>query len=130
MNSGGSSGTALLIYSRRSQAEAIARYVRSLGVCVIRIEGSFDGGCIPQDSRADLAVLDGLSPWVTGQSGIERLRESLPQTPIIVVTPHAGHRVRRQAMSAGGVTVLQEPLSERLFESSIRELLKASKARP
>ncbi len=71
---------------------------------------------------ADMVITDLLMPGMGGNELIQRLRQSDPDLPIVVVTGHTTFGDDRDIVAEGASAVLKKPIVLRELTDSLKEL--------
>ena len=82
-----------------------------------------EGLRLAAEKRPDLVILDMNMPGWGGPQTLPKLREILPQVPILLSTGRADQRAIDLARSHAGVTILAKPFSFRELQGAITALL-------
>lgn len=88
----------------------IAQDLRAHGFEVIEAANGFDTLLQVMRARPALVVLDLLMPWLGGLDALKQIRESAPNTIVVVVTGADDPSFAAQALSLGAAALLPKPL--------------------
>ncbi len=81
------------------------------------------------DNPPDLAVLDIKMPRMDGMELLRRLREKLPQLPVIFLTSKDDELDEALGLALGADDYITKPFSQRLLIARIRAILRRTEAR-
>lgn len=81
------------------------------------------------DNPPDLAVLDIKMPRMDGMELLRRLREKLPQLPVIFLTSKDDELDEALGLALGADDYITKPFSQRLLIARIRAILRRAEAR-
>jgi DNA-binding NtrC family response regulator len=90
--------------------ELIAQDLRAHGFEVIEAANGFDALLQVMRARPDIVVLDLLMPRLGGLEALKQIRESAPDTVVVVVTGGDDPSLAAQALFLGAADVLAKPL--------------------
>ncbi len=76
-----------------------------------------------ESGRLDLCLLDFKMPGMDGVELLEKIHESRPEVPAIMVTAYAGEDGDRRAMEAGTWKVMRKPVDVRLLIGMIGQAI-------
>lgn len=88
----------------------IAEYLRAHGFEVAEAVDGFDALLQIKRVRPRAVVLDLVMPRLGGLEALKQIRESSPETTVVVVTGLVDPGVHEQALAAGASTVLTKPV--------------------
>lgn len=88
----------------------LAEYLRAQGFEVLEAADGFDTLLKVKRARPGVVVLDLLMPRLGGLEALRQMRESVPETVVVVVTGADDPSLRAQAVAAGAGAVLSKPL--------------------
>lgn len=102
--------TILIIEDDSSQREILADYLGQHGFSVLSAMTGAQGIKQAQDRRPDLILLDYKLPDADGLEVLTELKESLPLTPVIIITAFGSIDMAVAAMRAGAFYYLTKPV--------------------
>lgn len=74
----------------------------------------------------DLILLDLSMPRTTGLSGVLRIRNAFPKTPVVVISGYEDHRIVSGVLALGVSGYIPKSISKRELANSISEVLRGS----
>lgn len=103
--------------------EALAEFLESEGyeVCLAK-DGGEAIGLFPS-FKPDLVLTDLHMPVLTGEQVLARLRETSPNTPVMIITARPTMDARREAERLGAANFLNKPLKLTDVLARIDELI-------
>jgi DNA-binding NtrC family response regulator len=117
----------LIADDERSLREALARFIRSLGMDVVGVaDGNEAAAALHQ---CDLLISDLRMPGMDGMALLAEARRRRPDLPVILLTGHATVSLAVEAMRAGAANFLTKPFELDDLEQAIRAAL-GGPARP
>ena len=100
----------LIVDDDASSAEAVEQLLVGSGYDVRPATDAATAELLHRSWCPDVVILDMVMPGVTGCDLLKRLRESTPETPIIVVSGHATVANTVEVLTAGAFSLLEKPV--------------------
>ena len=101
--------TILVADDEASVRLVLADSLEDRGYAVVTAETGLAALQVAADRPIDLAILDIRMPGLDGLQALQRLRESAPDTPIIIITAHGTMNTAIDAMKAGAYDYVTKP---------------------
>jgi PAS domain S-box-containing protein len=120
------SGTALLIEDEAGLRRITGEMLERIGFQVLTVATGEEGLRVLEGNREDLAVviLDLTMPGIGGQETYRRIRELLPEIPVIVTSGYSREEARRILAHSTDSAFLQKPYRLRTLVETLRALLR------
>lgn len=114
--------TILIIEDNEQNLYLMRFLLEKNGFSIIDARSGEEGLAIAARSKADLILLDIQLPDIDGYLVAQRLREreSLRNTPVIVVTSYAMVGDREKALAAGATGYIEKPINPDTFVQQLR----------
>ena len=112
----------VLYIATSDESRALVSRLLSDKYIVLEAENPLDGIHLAEDTNPNLILLDDKLPHITGNQVATRLRKSLPDTPIVIISGDLTEGSRERALAAGAVGFITKPLDTD-FESQVEEYL-------
>ena len=125
---GGRPIRALVVDDEQTLAELVGMALRYEGW---EVRAAFDGDAAitaARDFRPDIVVLDVMLPGMDGLAALRRIREELPDVPVLFLTARDGVEDRIAGLTAGGDDYVTKPFSIEELVLRLRGLLRRSRA--
>jgi DNA-binding NarL/FixJ family response regulator len=105
--------------------EALCYYLRQCADDIEIIEASdLDGALVAgRREKPDLVLLDFVMPGMNGAQGIQRARQELPGTPIVVLSGNISPEETAEALRCGATSVISKELSGDALKDVLRRIL-------
>ncbi|MEE8284902.1 MAG: PAS domain S-box protein [Alphaproteobacteria bacterium] len=112
----------LVVDDEQAVAEEVAEYLRRQGYDVVTAGNAVEALDLHKARPADMVITDLLMPGMGGNELIQRLRQSDPDLPIVVVTGHTTFGDDRDIVAKGASAVLKKPIVLRELTDSLKGL--------
>ncbi len=108
----------------RESAAELQKMLQLIGLEVIASAGyGVEAFTLAVTQRPDIVLMRVEEPLVRPIQTLAKLRDGMPDMPIVVFSTEANIKLVRQSMVNGASDYLQEPLSEEMLEDSILSVL-------
>jgi len=112
----------VLYIANSDESRALVSRLLSEKYIVLEAENPLDGIHLAEDTNPNLILLDDKLPQITGNEVATRLRKSLSNTPIVIISGDLSDGARERALAAGAVGFIQKPIDAD-FELQVKEYL-------
>ena len=112
----------VLYIANSDESRALVSRLLSEKYIVLEAENPLDGIQLAEDTNPNLILLDDKLPHITGNEVATRLRKSLSDTPIVIISGDLSDGSRERALAAGAVGFITKPIDAD-FESQVEEYL-------
>lgn len=104
------------------ESRALVRRLLADKYVVLEASNPLDGLELAEETRPNLILLDHNLPHMTGSEAATRLKQMLPNTPIVIVSADTSPGARERALAAGAVGYISKPIDDD-FEKLISDYL-------
>jgi DNA-binding NtrC family response regulator len=116
----------LIVDDERPQRELLGGFVASLGYTVAQAESGEQALEIVATELPGMVLLDVRLPGISGLETLRRIRESLPELPVLLITAYADVRQAVEAVKSGADDYLSKPIDLDELQAAIADALGSS----
>lgn len=113
----------LVIDDEEDLCWALAKALSREGYEVRTATGGAEGLALFRSEGADLVLLDIRMPGMNGLEVLERLRETDPEVPVLVMTGYSTMEVALKALERGATGYVTKPLNIAEIRETVRRVL-------
>ena len=104
------------------EARALVRRLLAEKYVVLEASDPLDGLELAEETQPNLILLDHNLPHMSGSEAATRLKQMLPNTPIVIISGDTSKGARERALAAGAVGFISKPIDAD-FEKLITDYL-------
>ncbi|NJN80369.1 MAG: response regulator, partial [Anaerolineales bacterium] len=104
------------------ESRALVRRLLADQYVVLEASNPLDGLQLAEETQPNLILLDHNLPHMTGSEAATRLKQMLPNTPIVIISGDTSKGARERALAAGAVGFIAKPIDDD-FETLIQDYL-------
>ena len=107
--------------ARKSVCKALSQLNNCTVICLDDAES-----CLGKlkENKCDIVITDVNLPKTDGIELTMKIKELIPQMPILVITEHGNVPMVAEAFKAGAVDIIEKPLNEENLLSAVKEVIK------
>ncbi len=113
----------ILYIEDNADARSLVRRILSRNFLVLEADDPLDGLELAEETHPNLVLIDQNLPHMSGSEAATRLRNILPDTPLVILSAETSQAVRDRALAAGASGFINKPIEIDTFEDEVEAFM-------
>jgi len=115
----------LVVEDEQILREALIRYLEDKTARVTAAANGREALAVARGGEFDIVFLDLLMPGINGLETLRRLKEIIPETPVVLMTGKLERNIREQVMLRGAADLIRKPFEFTELTEIVRKVARA-----